>query len=156
MSGRKHPDWEAGFARLLEKKVFLLGVGNPLRGDDAFGPGLIGRIEYAPKLDAGTTPENVIFKIKAANPPAVLILDAVDFGGKPGELRLMRASEAQNPNISTHSLSLSVFAEFFEPACPVWLLGVQPRSIEFGAPLSRELRCASEAVAAVFKRLAGQ
>ena len=75
---------------------------------------------------------------------------------KPGDIKLVRANDARNPNISTHSMSLSVFAEFFEPACPVWLLGVQPASLEFGSPLSREVRFASDAVAAVFKRVARQ
>ena len=128
-------EWKKELRRLLEKDAFIVGVGNVLKGDDAFGPEVIRRIEYKKKLDAGTVPENFLLKLKKEEPNAIILVDAVDFGGEPGEIRLFGAHEVINPNISTHTLSLGYFASFFK-GCEVWLLGAQLETNLFGAEMS--------------------
>lgn len=130
--------WKQGLKAIMAKKPVVVGVGNALKGDDGAGTEAIGRLDYAPKLDAGVMPENHIFKIQKMSPTCILIIDAVDFGGKPGEVRLMKAGETTNPNISTHSMPLSIFARFF-PDIEVWLLGIQPETNMFGSPLSESV-----------------
>jgi len=137
--------WRQELRRLLGKGAFIVGVGNALKGDDAFGPEVIRRINYQKKLDAGTVPENFLSKLERDGPKAILLIDAVDFGGRPGEIRLFAAEEAENPNISTHTLSLRHFAHFFG-GCEVRLLGVQPETNEFGAGLSASMAKAVEEV----------
>jgi hydrogenase 3 maturation protease len=126
-------DWKTRLAGILSKRAVIVGVGNPLKGDDGVGPLVVSRAKYPRKLDAGTVPENFIFQIRKSRPEAIVIVDAADFGGKPGEVRLFPAGDARNPKVSTHAMPLSVFAAFF-PESEVWLLGIQPVSNAFGAP----------------------
>ncbi len=55
--------------KLPGKRTVILGVGNPLHGDDAIGPNLVdrlrGRLE-ATLINAGEVPENYLSTIRAA------------------------------------------------------------------------------------------
>ncbi len=70
----------------------------------------------------------------------VLFLDAVDFGGAPGEVVLLNSAEmeARFPQISTHKISLGLLARLVEAngKTKAWLLGVQPESLVVGRELS--------------------
>ncbi|GAB6095868.1 coenzyme F420-reducing hydrogenase, FrhD protein [Desulfatiferula olefinivorans] len=76
--------------------TLVLGCGNPLFGDDGFGPAVIqymeARFEPAPGcgfIDVGTSVRDLLFDIilSERRPEKIIILDAVDMPGrKPGEL----------------------------------------------------------------------
>lgn len=93
----------------LKGNVVMVGVGNPLRGDDAVGPALVerlyGKIE-ADLLDVGEVPESYLSRITDLQPDTVLILDAVDVGAKPGSLAIIETSDLGNLNLSTHKMGL--------------------------------------------------
>ena len=62
-------------------KIVLVGIGNPLRGDDGFGPALIAALDgqvRAVCIDAGTAPESYAGKIIKENPDTVVFVDAAD------------------------------------------------------------------------------
>lgn len=122
----------------------LLGVGNPLRGDDGFGPALIQRLKDFPvnALDAGTAPENFIGPAARVGPGNVLVADAADLREPSGTLALLERDEILRVGgLTTHNLSPALFMEQLEERCgaPVRMLAVQPRTTAFGAPLSREV-----------------
>ena len=74
----------------LKGKVVILGIGNTLRSDDGAGSILASRIrDKAPYIvyDCGASPENYLGKIVQDKPDTVLIIDAADFGAKPGGSR---------------------------------------------------------------------
>lgn len=78
----------------LKGKVLILGIGNTLRSDDGLGSILANRLKDKVPfkvIDAGTTPENYLEKIVKEKPESMIIIDAVDFGGVPGEFRLLQA-----------------------------------------------------------------
>jgi hypothetical protein len=61
--------------RLQNRRTLILGIGNPLRGDDGLGPALIKRLQGkvgAVMIDAGDAPENHLFAIAKANPQAIV------------------------------------------------------------------------------------
>lgn len=75
--------------------VLILGVGNVLFGDDGFGPEVIAclqrRYTLPPEvtaLDVGTGARKVLFTValSATRPHEIVVVDAVDWGRKPGQV----------------------------------------------------------------------
>jgi len=129
----------------LKGKVVILGIGNSLRSDDAVGSLLASRIkDKVPYLvyDAGANPENYLGKIIKNNPDHVVIIDAVDFGGEPGELRELEGDDLKTINLfSTHNASISLTINYLKNnlKADIIIIIIQPKDIGFGDKLSSEL-----------------
>ncbi|MEM1607468.1 MAG: hydrogenase maturation peptidase HycI [Candidatus Bathyarchaeia archaeon] len=128
-------------------RLAILGIGNALRGDDALGPELVERLKgKLPKsvwlLDVGVAPENSLGFIRRLKPSHVLLIDAADFGGKPGEIRLISPEQISGVVLSTHSMPLYILAELINRyvGAKVMLLGVEPKSLNLGEDLSPEVK----------------
>ncbi|MEM3555426.1 MAG: hydrogenase 3 maturation endopeptidase HyCI [Candidatus Micrarchaeia archaeon] len=126
------------FEKLVRGRVVFIGVGNELRGDDGVGVYIARKLRKKNVINAGVAPENFIGKIKRMQPERIVIFDALDFGGKPGEVRVVDARKTEGIKISTHSLPLSFFCKLFD-GVEVYLVGIQPKEREFGASLSKEV-----------------
>jgi hydrogenase 3 maturation protease len=129
----------------LKNKVVILGVGNKLRSDDGVGSILANRIKGKVPfevIDSGTSPENYLEKIIQARPDTVVIIDAVDFGGKPGEFRVLEAQDLKTVNLfSTHNVSIVVLINYLQSnlKADIIILIIQPKSIVLGDKLSPEI-----------------
>lgn len=127
------------------RRPAIVGVGNRLRGDDGFGPFVVellkGRVR-AHLIDAGPSPENFTGVIKSICPSSILILDTIDFGGRPGELAVLNPDELIESPPSTHSLSLALLARYLkgETGAKVLIVGVQPGRLSLGEGMSDEVR----------------
>jgi hydrogenase 3 maturation protease len=126
-------------------KVVILGIGNTLRSDDGVGSvlasGIKDRVPYI-VYDAGASPENYLGKIIKDEPDNVIIIDAVDFGGKPGEFKEMDGQDLQTVNLfSTHNASISLTINYLKNNLKVdiIILIIQPKTISFGDKLSPEV-----------------
>lgn len=113
----------------------LLGVGNPLLGDD--GAGCFVAEKFSEEgwkcYNCGTTPENITGIIRREKPERVLIIDAADMGIIPGELRIITKEKIEDAGIGTHQLSLSHLLSYLENLSgEVILIGIQPENTEFG------------------------
>ncbi len=131
-----------GLKQLLEKKFLFLGVGNSGRGDDAIGTIVVSKLKTEHKLDCGSVPENYTGKIRRMEPEVIIMIDAVDFGGNPGELTLTEAKNAEGVTLSTHSMPLSIFCKML-PESKIYLLGIQPKSF---SELTDEISASGEAL----------
>jgi hydrogenase 3 maturation protease len=157
------------------RRIAVLGVGSDLRGDDAAGLLVARQIERAAAkaraesakpgrgpafrvFHGGTTPENLTGEIRRWAPTHLVIVDAADFGGEPGAIRLIDPEDAGGVSFSTHSLPLSVLASYIQSQapCEIMLLGIQPASVEFGAPVSAKVRSAARKVSAFLRRLVAE
>ncbi|MDI6740279.1 MAG: hydrogenase maturation protease [Candidatus Edwardsbacteria bacterium] len=134
------------YLRSLGEHDLIVGVGNPLRGDDGFGPALVAALAGRARcraIDGGEMPEDRQEEIVALAPAAVLVADAVAFGGRPGELILLEPEQlGKKVAVSTHNLPLMMFIKYLReqlPAAEIRILGVQPRQIELGKGLSPEV-----------------
>lgn len=126
---------------LLTGKVVYMGIGNILRGDDGTGPELVARLSEKGlcTVDAGTVPENHIRSVTRFDPDTVIIVDAVHLDREPGAVELLDRNDIKGgTGFTTHSLSPVLVMERLEEetGAGVFLLAIQPGSIEFGAPLS--------------------
>lgn len=138
--------------------VAIVGVGNALRGDDAVGPIVIerlGEVAGARLFDAGPAPENFLDPITELAPDRILFVDACDFRAAPGEFRVFGMPEIERLSaglVSTHTLPLTMTAQLFAAGgARVSLLGIQPRSLEFGSTLSEPVEQSLSAVLAAVR-----
>jgi hydrogenase 3 maturation protease len=129
--------------KLLEGNVVILGVGNELRGDDGVGVYIASRLNGKNVINAGVAPENFVGKIKRMRPERIVIFDALDFGGRPGDVRIVDARKTEGLKVSTHSLPLSFFSKLFGKT-EIYVVGIQPKSNEFGSKMSREVKKSAE------------
>lgn len=127
-----------------------------MRGDDGFGPELVKRIRGIPvhAIDAGTTPENYLGPVARMRPNLVLVADAADMGGKPGEAALLSREEMdQIGGFSTHTMSPALFMRQIEELCGarMLMLAVQPASTAFGQGFSSEVEACLEELVNLFE-----
>ena len=138
------------------RKIVLIGVGNELRGDDAFGVWLGERIEHRIPQRVFVThdlPEDYAVKAADLRPDIVIVLDATNFGGEPGELHLVAARDVPPTPGVTHRPSLEMMARFIEldAGAETWVLGVQPQmdSVGVGSEMSAPVAAALDALEAM-------
>jgi hydrogenase maturation protease len=132
-------------ARLRGKRFGVVGVGNIFKGDDGAGPALVAVLEARgarfPYVDACEVPENYGGWVVKRDLDVAVFVDAVDFGGAPGELRVIPFEDLMHSASSTHRLSLHFLIRYLKEQWkgePV-LVGVQPKSLKLGEGLSPEV-----------------
>jgi hydrogenase maturation protease HycI len=127
--------------RLRGKRAVILGVGNPLQGDDAVGPSLVdhlqGRIE-ATLIYGGEVPENYLSSILTARPEVVLIVVALELGAEPGSVAIMDANRLRAIENFTRNPGLAFLAVTIQDGsgAEVILVGVQPEATQFASQMS--------------------
>lgn len=113
------------------KRIWILGCGNRLFGDDGFGPEAVEYFigshpipEDVEVCDAGTGVRNLLFNLVLGEekPEKVVIVDAVDVGRKPGELfdlELEQIPLKKRDDFSMHSLPTSNLLHELSEGCRV-------------------------------------
>lgn len=105
-----HENWVPEYCA---KPVLVLGCGNILLGDDGFGPAVIeymiekGKLsDNACFLDVGTSARSILFDVILSDrkPARVVVVDAMDFGGKPGAVSLLDLDAIPENKIDDFSL----------------------------------------------------
>jgi len=139
------------------KNTAVLGMGNPLMGDDAFGSFVIQELKKQPEInadliDAGTDSAavlDVFLKYRY-----VILIDAVDFKAKPGSLCRISFHDLQKMQqdltLSLHNINpVSVLklaghvkqrsSKTKKATSGGYLLGIQPKNIGPGFGLSPDV-----------------
>lgn len=135
------------------KKIGVIGIGNPLRRDDGIGILLLKKVmekkheipENIEYIDGGTSYLSLIHDLERFD--IVVFIDAVDFGGKPGDSKIFDYEEVIskkiNFNISTHGEDIAQIITLSEDidVIPerIVFFGVQPKNVSFGDDISDEL-----------------
>ena len=136
--------------------VVVAGIGNAIRSDDLVGVRIVeelqGKVSGAVHLiECETVPESFVDEIVAVRPSHVLLIDAAMLGLRPGTAHLYDAEEVMNvPTISTHTLPLRVFCEYVRKmtGANIALLLIEPRNVDFGEGLTKEVQAAAVRVEA--------
>jgi hydrogenase maturation protease len=133
--------------------IGIIGLGNPLRRDDGIGLVLLDQMQCYTKefgknitfIDGGTGGMNLLHQLSRFG--SILIIDAVDFKGKPGDAKLFSLEQIKSnktPELfSTHESDfitiLALSAQLNELPENVSLFGVQPFDVSFGTGLSKQI-----------------
>ncbi|MCK4751872.1 MAG: hydrogenase 3 maturation endopeptidase HyCI [Planctomycetes bacterium] len=140
--------------KLRGSKTVILGIGNTLKGDDGAGPlvceGLSGKV-CAEVMDVGTVPENYIQPIIKKRPQNLVIIDAIDFGGLVGEIKVFKPEQLNSLIISTHTLSPRIFIDMIgqEIDINVYFVGIQSAQVRFGEGVSVEVESATQRLVSI-------
>jgi hydrogenase 3 maturation protease len=126
-------------------KFIVVGMGNKLRADDGFGIEVVRKLSRKFKknvllVDAGDVPENFLEKIVNFNPSKIFIIDSMKFEGKIGEIKIFNPDEIDFKSFSTHKNSL--FVDYLKKSlkCEIKLIGIKPKTTEFGKKMSAEIK----------------
>lgn len=116
-----------------------MGVGNPLARDDGVGVWVAERFRKEGWLSVPVrqAPENFIGKLRKLAPELTVVVDAVEMGLEPGEIRRIPLREDRALWGSTHSLPLPSF--FVHVPGRVVFVGIQPKELSLGEGLSPEV-----------------
>lgn len=145
-------------AAFIRPPVCVLGFGNRLWRDDGAGSHLAETLGDCPgvtAVDGGAVPENHLEQVVRAGPGCVLLVDAADFGGRPGEARLLEPSALARAGLSTHAGSAHMLARYLaaRTGAPVAVLAIQPADCSAGDGLSPPVAEAVAALVAYFSDL---
>jgi hydrogenase maturation protease HycI len=129
-------------------------VGNSLRCDDGAGPYIASQItdpgDNIYILDVADRPENGLFEAEKVRPSKTVVIDAADFGGGPGEAKVIPLEFIPATTLSTHTFPLPVITKMLqeETATEVFFIGIQSVSVELGEGLSKEVKKTSDEIIA--------
>ncbi len=146
-------DWQAELRRCVRPGYLVLGVGNRLRGDDAAGSLIAERLAEkgcTGAFDCGEAPENFVGRLRSFLPCDICLIDTVDFGARPGTVRLFEGERFGMQAVSTHAAGLGPLMDFLAAEGEVnWcVLAIQPARTQYGQELSEPVRRAVEQIAA--------
>lgn len=132
--------------------LLVITVGNLLRFDDGVGP-YIAEKANRPKtgiiiLDAGERPEDIVWKAIEVGPGRVVVIDAADFAGEPGEVCAIPEELLPENPISTHRFPLRVISRLVteDTGARVDFICIQPERVGFGKGLSDTVRSSAEEI----------
>ena len=145
---------EERLAARLTGVVVVVGVGNPLRGDDGAGCQAAARLRGVPGVRvvlAEEVPESHLGAIADARPDVVALIDAVDLGAAPGSVALLERDDLPAGGGTTHHAPLALVMEVLAhmTGADVFLLAIQPQSTFLGGPVSVEVATAAEGLASI-------
>lgn len=126
-------------------KTAVIGLGNPLKKDDNIGNVIIEKLEKEVKgknlvfIKAYLTPENYLLLLKKDEPENVYIIDAVEFEGKVGDVKVFNLDEINQSRITTHNIPVNIYQDYF-PNSVIKLIGIKVKDVSFGEELSKEIK----------------
>jgi hydrogenase 3 maturation protease len=111
-------------------------IGNRDGGDDGIGPYVADKLKEIRNekdfviIDCGIVPENYTSIVKRYKPREIIIIDAVEMGLNPGEMRYVPKNKIGNLHISTHGIPLSVLINYLEEYVDIInFVGIQPKNM---------------------------
>jgi hydrogenase 3 maturation protease len=145
-------------AARLSGRTVVVGVGNPLRGDDGAGCLVARCLQGTPDvrvIEAEEVPESFVGDIAAAAPDVVVLVDAVDLRALPGTVAVLESDDVAAYAPTTHRLPLSLVMDVVRrrTGADVFLIAVQPLSLAFGADVCAEVSASVELLAGVLSEL---
>jgi hydrogenase maturation protease len=135
--------------RRRQPNILIAGLGNLLLQDDGVGVHAVHELKKAPPPGAlvteiGTWVLQGLHLYEWAD--KVLVLDAMQAGGDPGTLYACRDEDVADPGIeaSLHELGLMAALKFIKPEKrpEVYVLGVEPLTIDYGLELTPPVKAA--------------
>jgi hydrogenase maturation protease len=152
----------SALAERLREPTCLAGIGNLLRRDDGVGPWIIGSVREdlagtpISVLDVQDVPENFVHVLARAACRNVIFIDAVAAPEPPGTVVFGPLADfPEAGSFSTHRMALSFSGRFLEEAGKtVFLLGIVPSELSFGAGLTPPVARTAKAIRDFIRRAA--
>lgn len=147
----------------MNGKIVIMGIGNWLSTDDGVGVHAAQSLAQDPPpdtlvVDAGTDVLSALSFLEDAT--RVLLIDAVQCGGKPGAVRRFTESDLLQPERvhTAHAVSLLSSRHLLPPGAgwPEFLiLGVEPAALTYGMALSPAVAAALPHITRISREIVG-
>ncbi len=150
-------DWEEELKNFIDNKTVIMGIGSTVRSDDGVGVFIaesLKKIDVDNVIVADATPEHWLGFLSKKKFEKLLIIDAVLFGGKKGEIKLFDLNEISKRFGLTHSSSLHLFYNFISKEGSIKelkVLAVMPENLEIGEVLSPVVKSSAERIVGFFE-----
>ena len=141
--------WKQELARCFTataKPVHFVGIGNPLRSDDGAGPAAVSLLRRAlgrasPRwvvLHKETNPERGVARIPSKE--GIMLFDTVQSHSPPGTIVCTTLADTRYGFFATHNVPLRLLPGLSDRADSVFVVGVEPESLEVGEGLTKTVR----------------
>jgi hydrogenase 3 maturation protease len=131
----------------------IVTIGNDLRNDDRIGLYIAEKLADIREkkfflINAGMKPENIIDDVVSLNPVKVIFIDAANFGGAPGEIKIIQKEDLSEFILSTHVFPLGAIAKIIEDDthAEVIFVCIQIKDASFGETISKEVLNSANAI----------
>ncbi len=150
---------------ILKSKVaaLIIGIGNPLRGDDGVGPGVIEKMSLQNLPDCRLVAADVtgLDLVKYFRPDErIIIIDAAEMGAEPGTIRVFSVADLEHARFvamtSTHGMGLFETLKLAQAVGynnQIWIIGVQVQTCSYQPGLSDKVERAIERIEEIIKQL---
>ncbi len=104
-------------------------------------------------IEGATAPENFTGLLRRFRPQRVLLIDCAEMQAEAGEIAWLLWEQVDGLSSSTHTLPPTVLADFLlaELGCSAALLGIQPGTTAFDAPMTPAVQAAVDQIVAEFQ-----
>ncbi len=135
------------------ERTLIVGVGNPLMGDEGIGPCAVSILSRLPMpenvdiVDCGSDLLSIISYID--KPKKIIVIDAIRAGGEPGRIYRFHFDELESIETNTgsaHQLQVVEALRLLKKACSclsrceITVIGIEPKVMKLSADLSKEVR----------------
>ncbi len=144
------------------EKIAVLGIGSNLRADDVSGMLAAGNLKdklskrktrIPVKIFFGeTAPENLTGEIKKFKPSHLIMIDTIDAGKRVGSIYLFKSEDiGDRTSFSTHRMPAKILIDYLVSSCgcQTTVIGIQPKTVDFGRAVSGSVKTAAERLAAI-------
>ncbi|MHC1626848.1 MAG: coenzyme F420-reducing hydrogenase, FrhD protein [Methanoculleaceae archaeon] len=124
---------------MLFREIVVAGCGNPLHGDDGFGPAVVEELrklrlpDNVKVIDAGLGGPHYLFTLMGNSEDPVkklVIVDIADFGGEPGSLVKLRPEDLPpGAYRDIHSWNLVEPLQLLKDRIAITIIGCQPERV---------------------------
>ena len=151
--------WRDSLRKVVEnirggKTIAIVGLGNVLRRDDGIGvyvasklKNLLRNVSGVEVILAEDRVDYAAKELEELKPGLIIVIDAMEFHGKPGEVRVVRLEDVEEPYAYTHRIPMKTIFKLTGIEVPTYVLGIQVVSREFGEGLSEEVKAAGDELA---------
>ena len=143
-----------------EKPMAIIGLGNMLRRDDGVGvyvasklKNFLGGIRGVEVIVAEDRVDYAAKELERINPGLIIVIDAMEFHGIPGEIRVLRLEDVEEPYAYTHRIPMKTIFKLMGIEAPTYVVGIQVASRDFGEGLSGEVKAAGDEVVEFLAKL---
>lgn len=140
-----------------DNKIAIVAMGNSYRQDDSIGikvatlcKGL--QSEKLIVLNEGNNGISLLDFVQEIN--NVIVIDAVDYGAGPGDIRVFDYNELMEGSfnlVSSHTYDIFNFIKIFNPS--IKIIGIQPKITDWGTDMSQEVEHSIPKAVDIVKKL---